>query len=192
MNTTGFRRARGGGARLKIAGEEASVVRALMQQLLEILEDGDPAADAELAADGSGGGGAEQGMPSFALSENTEPSSDPVLARLFPNAYEDDQDSAAEFRRYTKAGLRDGKRAAAHTVLETVGDGGEIVLSPDQCQAWLRALNDVRLALGTRLEINEDFENRLKGLDWDDPRYAAFAAYDWLTYLQESLVGALG
>jgi Domain of unknown function (DUF2017) len=181
MTTAGFRRASGGGAKIKVGGEEASVVRALVGQLLEILGEGDEET-AERPVDG---------MPNFRLSENSEPSSDPVLARLFPNAYSDDKDSSAEFRRYTEAGLRDGKREAAEIVLETLGDGGEVVLDPDQCQAWLRALNDVRLALGTRLEIDEDFEHRLKGLDWDDPRYAAFAAYDWLTYLQESLVGAL-
>jgi Domain of unknown function (DUF2017) len=182
MTTTGFRRASGGGARIKVAAEEAAVVRTLVGQLLEILGEDDRPDRPQ---------GADDGMPSFTFSENTEPSSDPVLARLFPNAYSDDDDSAAEFRRYTEAGLRDGKREAAQIVLDTLGDGGDVRLDADQCQAWLRALNDIRLALGTRLEIDEDFEHRLKGLDWDDPRYAAFAAYDWLTYLQESLVGAL-
>jgi hypothetical protein len=64
-------------------------------------------------------------------------------------------------------------------------------LDTADAQAWLRALNDLRLALGTRLEITEDSYERLAGLDWDDPRYAMFAIYDWLTLLQDTLVNSL-
>ena len=53
-------------------------------------------------------------------------------------------------------------------------------------------MNDVRLALGTRLDITEESYERMDELDWDDPRYPMFSMYDWLTFLQESLVRALG
>ena len=176
--SAGFPRPATGGVRLHTQREEAAVLRALIDQLLSLI--GEP----------SDSGGFE-GLPSFALSENTSVSDDPVLARLFPDAYQEDGEAASEFRRYTEEGLRDGKRAAAEVVLRTLGDGGDIVLDADEAQCWLRALNDVRLALGTRLEITEESLEKMRRLDWNDPRNAGFAAYDWLTYLQDSLVHAL-
>ena len=70
-------------------------------------------------------------------------------------------------------------------------DGGRVRLSEEEAQVWLRALNDVRLALGVRLSITEDFEARLQDLDPADPRSAYMWVYDWLTFLQETLVRAL-
>jgi hypothetical protein len=126
------------------------------------------------------------------LSESTALPEDPVLARLLPDAYRDDAEAAGDFRRYTEQDLRSGKVAAARTVLATLPEGGgQVRLSTDDAQAWLRAINDVRLALGVRLSITEDFEERLAGLDPEDPRSAYFWVYDWLTYLQETLVHAL-
>ncbi len=126
------------------------------------------------------------------LSESTALPEDPVLARLLPDAYRDDAEAAGDFRRYTEQDLRSGKVAAARTVLATLPEGGgQVRLSTDDAQAWLRAINDVRLALGVRLSITEDFEERLAGLDPADPRSAYFWVYDWLTYLQETLVHAL-
>ncbi|MEV5747283.1 DUF2017 domain-containing protein [Actinoallomurus sp. NPDC052308] len=177
MNTW-FTRVHGGGVRLRMTREEASVVHALVTQLLDLL--GGPAP-----------GPRDDGLPNLSFSENTTVSDDPVLARLFPDAYRDNGAAAAEFRRYTEAGLRDGKRAAAQLVLDTLGDGGEILLDDEQAQVWLRSLNDLRLALGTRLGISEETLERTRSLDWNDPRTAPFAAYDWLTYLQEDLVRAL-
>lgn len=172
--STAFRKARGGGVRARLGPEEATVVRALVNQLLDLIGVGEPKPD--------------DGMPDLALSENSSISDDPVLARLFPDAYGEDEEASAEFRRYTEAGLRDGKRNNAELVLSTLGEGGEVVLDAEQAQAWLRTLNDLRLALGTRLDITEETPRRF---DADDPRGAPFAAYDWLTYLQESLVHAI-
>jgi hypothetical protein len=166
---------------LELVEEEAAILRGLTEQLLELmsrLPDGDP------------------GLAELGISENTEVPDDPVLARLFPDGYqEEDPAAAVEFRRYTEASLRDGKRAAAETMLKSLsgdfGANGKIILDEVEAQAWLRALNDLRLALGTRLEITEDSYERLAGLDWDDPRYAMFAIYDWLTLLQDTLVSSL-
>ena len=120
------------------------------------------------------------------------PPDDPVLARLLPDAYADDADAAGDFRRFTEQELRNGKAAAARTVLATLPeDGGRVRLSEEEAQVWLRALNDVRLALGVRLSITEDFEARLQDLDPADPRSAYMWVYDWLTFLQETLVRAL-
>ena len=60
-----------------------------------------------------------------------------------------------------------------------------------QAHAWLRCLNDLRLTLGTRLEVTEDFYERAEELNWDDPRYALYAVYDWLGLLQDTLVRSL-
>jgi hypothetical protein len=115
-----------------------------------------------------------------------------VLARLLPDAYRDDPEAAGEFRRYTEQGLRSGKVAAAHTVLATLpSDGGRVRLSAGDAEAWLRSLNDVRLALGVTLGITEDYEHELSELDPEDPREAYLHVYDWLTFLQETLVRAL-
>jgi Domain of unknown function (DUF2017) len=117
---------------------------------------------------------------------------DPVLARLFPDAYREDDGAAADFRRYTEQGLRSGKVAAARTVLATLpGKGGRVRLSAEEAQVWLRALNDVRLALGVRLGITEDYEHELAAGGQAGPRSAYLQVYDWLTFLQETLVRAL-
>jgi hypothetical protein len=126
------------------------------------------------------------------LTDNTELPDDPVLARLLPDAYRDDPEASGEFRRYTEQGLRSGKVAAARTVLATLpAGGGQVQLSGPEAQAWLRALNDVRLALGVRLEVTDDFDDRAEEIEPDDPRAAYIDVYDWLAFLQDTLVRAL-
>jgi hypothetical protein len=148
----------------------------------------------------SGGNGASDDGPIDAdalaamigFSDNTELPDDPVLARLLPDAYRDDPDASGEFRRYTESGLRSGKAAAARTVLATLPPaGGRIRLSEPEAQAWLRALNDVRLALGVRLEVTDDFDDQVANMEPDDPRAAYIGVYQWLAFLQETLVRAL-
>ena len=108
----------------------------------------------------------------------TSPPEDPVLARLLPDAYRDDPEAAGEFRRYTEQGLRSGKVAAAQTVLATLpAKGGQVRLGPEDAQAWLRAINDVRLAIGTLLGITEDYEDELEQASWADPRSAYLEVY---------------
>jgi hypothetical protein len=117
---------------------------------------------------------------------------DPVLARLLPDAYRDDPEASGEFRRYTEQGLRSGKAAAARTVLATLPpEGGRIRLSEPEAQAWLRAINDVRLALGTRLGVTDDFDDQVSDMEPEDPRAAYVGVYQWLAFLQETLVQAL-
>jgi hypothetical protein len=121
-----------------------------------------------------------------------EAPADPVLARLLPDAYQDDPESAGEFRKYTESSLREAKKYFAQTLLETLPpEGGRVKLTADQARDWLRALNDVRLMFGVRLEVTEDFEEQLATLDPKDPRVAAFEVYGWLGAVQESLVRAI-
>ena len=100
-----------------------------------------------------------------------EAPADPVLARLLPDAYQDDPEAAGEFRKYTESSLREAKKYFAQTLLETLPPkGGRVKLTADQARDWLRALNDVRLMFGVRLEVTEDFEEQLTSLDPKDPR----------------------
>jgi hypothetical protein len=194
---TGFRHTpRGVSARFTAA--EAGIVRSLVGQVAELVG-GPGAAEEPQDPGGREGAGETAGGPlpddlaamlgSFGPAV---PPEDPVLARLLPDAYGDDVDAAGEFRRYTEPGLRSGKVAAAQTVLATLpAAGGRVRLSDGDAEAWLRSLNDVRLALGVVLRITEDYEHESGGLDPADPRQAYLHVYDFLTYLQETLVRAL-
>ena len=96
---------------------------------------------------------------------------DRVLARLLPDFTTEDADLAAGLRSLHEPELIEAKDAAASVVLETLPEaGGRIELSPEQADAWLAALNDVRLALGTALDVSEDMPDELPP---DDPRAAA-------------------
>ncbi|MCF6467168.1 DUF2017 domain-containing protein [Nonomuraea sp. MG754425] len=174
--TSGFSRGRNGNVVAVFEAAEVSLLRSLASMMLGIVSPGQTSDDPLERALGIGVG------------DGAAPS-DPVLARLFPSAYQDDKESA-EFRRYTEATLRDGKRADAQTVHESARSG-RFELSPEQAQAWLRALNDLRLTLGTKLEVTEEIHDQIATMSEDDPRYPAYVTYDWLTYLQDSLVRAL-
>ena len=182
-----FRSVRGGGARARLAAAEASLLRSLVGQIMSLVESSpadNPARerDDDLAALEAmlHGPGADK-IPE-----------DPVLARLLPDAYRDDPEAAGEFRRYTEPALRSAKYQAAQEMLDTLPEsGGRIQLTQDQALSWLKALNDVRLALGVRLGVTEEFEEQWGQLKPDDPQWSAFEVYAWLGAVQESLVQAL-
>jgi len=216
----GFRGVRGGGATATFVPSQAAIIRSLVSQIAELVGSealpGEPGqAEPGLTDDaftgrapgsaspgpGTPGSPGDPGQPPDPLDDLARllgqagpatPPDDPVLARLLPDAYQDDSDAAGDFRRFTEQELRNGKAAAARTVLATLPeDGGRVRLTEEEAQVWLRALNDVRLALGVRLSITEDFEARVQDLDPADPRSAYMWVYDWLTFLQETLVHAL-
>jgi hypothetical protein len=206
-----FLRARKGGARASFPPLEANLLRNLSRQLIELLRD-----------DGRRGQETGDSLESlFDFDEPVAPPEDPVLARLLPAAYEDDE-KAAEFRRFTEHGLRDSKVVQATTVIESLERGGlaegelalppdssdledipledspfedaadvEVDLDADDVQAWLRCLTDLRLALAERLEITEEDQSAFDRVDEDDPKAGMYAVYGWLGYLQETLVDAI-
>jgi hypothetical protein len=189
-----FRSVRGGGARAWLAAAEASLLRNLVGQIMTLVEPGasDPQTSAPETSDPS------RPDDLAALEEMLYPPGaaqtpeDPVLARLLPDAYSDDPEAAGEFRKYTEPGLRSAKQQVALQMLDTLPEaGGRIQLTSEQGQAWLKALNDVRLALGVRLDVTEDFEQQWAKLGRDDPQWAAYEVYAWLGAVQESLVQAL-
>ena len=201
--TTGaFRRSRGR-VSARFTAAQAVILRNLVSQVAELMGTAADPGAADPAAPGSpaGQGPAGPGEPALSIEElaaaigaagPTSPPEDPVLARLLPDAYRDDPEAAGEFRRYTEQDLRSGKVAAAQTVLDTLpAGGGRVRLRPEDAQAWLRSLNDVRLAIGTVLGITEDYEDEMEAASWADPRSAYLEVYHWLGYVQDSLVRAL-
>jgi Domain of unknown function (DUF2017) len=179
-----FRPTRGGGARAVLAPAEASLLRSLVGQVITLIApDGPPVPKDDDPLDWDA---LEADMPQPQIPE------DPVLARLLPDGYRDDPDAAEEFRKYTESELRSAKQQAAQEMLDTLPEaGGRVQLTHDQAHAWLKALNDVRLALGVRLGVTEEFEEQWGQLRADDPQWAAYEVYAWLGAVQESLVQAL-
>jgi hypothetical protein len=110
---------------------------------------------------------------------------DPALRRLFPQAH-DDPESEEQYRSLVRDQLLGGRSKALAVVRDTLGDE---TLSLDEADAWLRALNDLRLVLGTRLEVTEDLD--YENIDLNEPRGRDLAVYGYLTWLQEQLVEAL-
>lgn len=169
----------GRGARLRLVtsleAQEAMVLRGLLAEVRQMLA------------------GRAENTPRDELAEltgiRTGPStrpSDRVLARLLPDFTFEDADLAAGLRSLHEPALIQAKDEAAAAVLATVpADGGRVELTPEQADAWLAALNDVRLALGTALDVNEDMADELPE---DDPRSQHLGVYQWLTYVQDALV----
>ncbi|GLU50451.1 DUF2017 domain-containing protein [Nocardiopsis ansamitocini] len=176
--TTGFHSAPRGGAFIQIDAGEAGLLRSMAALVLQLVEAPEPQDDfAALVGIGT---------------SSVKPE-DPVLARLFPDAYSDDAEAAGDFRRYTEDDLRRRKRENAQGVLDQIPPrGGEITLDLADAHAWLKVLNDVRLALATRLGIKDD----MPAVELDDELAAdekagALSVYSWLTGLQDSLLRAL-
>jgi Domain of unknown function (DUF2017) len=110
---------------------------------------------------------------------------DPSARRLFPPAYEGDQGAEQEYRRLMRDELLAGRREALR-VLEETADRER--LTREELDAWLGALNDLRLVLGTRLGVTEELYE--EALDPEDPQARETALYVYLTWLQEQLVEA--
>lgn len=182
----------GGGAAVALDEVEIAILRSLAVQLLELIGPGDEPADGE------------DPLAALFAEGPSEPPTDAALARLFPEAYGDDDSelraASAEFRRYTENDLRSRKRDDALAVVRTLDaipageDGGILRLTADECRNWLGALNDLRLTIGTRLDVSdqdEGGEGSLYRLPDSDPRKPMVMAYLWLGALQETLVETL-
>ena len=159
---------------------EREVLLNLVEQIIELLaERVDHHNDDPLAA-------------MVGITVHDTPPEDEVLLRLLPNAYADQVD-ASEFRRYTESTLRQKKQAHAMAMrmhLKAAIDG-VVELDHDSANAWLGAMNDVRLALGVRLKVESNTQQDLELLAPDDPMRGVYAVYSWLGWLQESLIDAL-
>ncbi|MFI7383017.1 DUF2017 domain-containing protein [Streptomyces sp. NPDC049813] len=191
-----------GGAAVALDDVEISIIRSLAVQLLELI------------GPGPGGEISDDPLAELFAEGPSEPPTDAVLRRLLPDAYggpaAEEGVSAAdadelrayssEFRRFTENDLRAGKREDALAVVRSLdalspdgGGGGAVLkLSQDESVRWMRALNDLRLAIGTRLDItDEEDTDLLYRLPDEDPRKPMVMAYLWLGGLQETLVETL-
>ncbi|MCX5437612.1 DUF2017 domain-containing protein [Streptomyces sp. NBC_00056] len=190
----------GGGAAVALDEVEISIIRSLAVQLMELI------------GPGPGGDAPDDPLAELFAEGPSEPPSDPVLQRLFPDAYggpgneeatadkaDEQRAHSSEFRRFTENDLRAGKREDALAVIRSLdaltsaGEGGAVLkLSPEESLRWMRALNDLRLAIGTRLDItDEEDTDLLYRLPDEDPRKPMVMAYLWLGGLQETLVETL-
>ncbi len=159
---------------------EREVLINLVEQIIELLgERTDNHVDDPLAA-------------MVGITTHDSPPEDEVLLRLLPNAYADQVD-AAEFRRYTESTLRGKKYAHSLSMRITLKSSvdGIVEVDRDGANDWLGAMNDIRLALGVRLKVEQTSHEELELLAPDDPMRGVYAVYSWLGWLQESLIVAL-
>jgi hypothetical protein len=159
---------------------EREVLINLVEQIIELLgERTDNHVDDPLAA-------------MVGITTHDSPPEDEVLLRLLPNAYADQVD-AAEFRRYTESTLRAKKYGQSMSMRITLKSAidGIIEVDHDGANDWLGAMNDIRLALGVRLKVEQTSHEELELLAPDDPMRGVYAVYSWLGWLQESLIVAL-
>jgi hypothetical protein len=184
-------RRRGGVVRVDLEAAEIVLLASLVGQVRELLVDGLP----ESSGDAADPLAAIVGLPASAMPV----SEDPALARLLPDAYREDDEAAAEYRRLMDGDLRMQKAGALQRVLDDLsgngtahGDGQRFELPDGAITPWLYALTDVRLTLGTRLDVSEDWEADLGRLDPGSPQFAGFAVYDWLSWLQNAIIEAAG
>jgi len=169
---------------------EAELISSLATQVAGLL--GSVAArsdDPELAGTGIGG--------------STERDDDPAIARLLPNAYNDDTDASREFRQLTERGLASRKIDNAVALLHSLApiaaataglasdsddDEQQIELDDPAALAWMRALTDIRLTIAARLGLVADDDV----IDEDDEQSVVLLdVYSWLGAVAESLVQAV-
>lgn len=178
---------------------ERGVVAGLMEQTRDLLAPPERASTGDPFEDLVAGLGVSLAAEDQVPESPDEPEQrDPALDRLLPTAHRGDDQVAAEFRRLTEHDLRDRKATNLATAIEALraAQGDRLQLTKPQAQAMVVALTDTRLLLGDRLGLRTDedaelLEQRLAGLDDDDPTVYAVSFYDFLTWLQESLTGAL-
>ena len=173
--TYGFQRTVTGRVVLRVDDVERGLLMSVARQVMDLVQPAEVSPDQDPLAAQLGWVDGDVGI-----------SDDPAVARLLPDAYDDPED-ARDFRRFTERDLRQSKMQHALTVVEEIERSGEKV-SVTSTDSWLRLLNDARIAIGTRIQISENNHEELAGLPDDDPRSGLFHVYDWLTFLQESLV----
>lgn len=177
-----------------LSAYEVELLTSLVRQVVELVSDGEPEGFArpDASADPFEALAADLAVDP----DEPEVPEDPVLRRLFPNAYPHDAEASSDFRRFTERGLRTTKVGDATVVLDDLAatERGSVDLrvAPEHVEAWLRTLTSVRLAVATRLGIvDTESAEQLAQLDDADPRSYMVSVYDWLGFAQETMVGAL-
>ena len=166
------------GLLLHLDEAEVPILRRTATRVLEIITHHEPTA-----------GNEDPLARMMEISTNDKLPENPILARLFPNAYADEQ-SAGEFRRYTESSLYGKKQRAIANLLNSLPLSGavNIELNIDGIDQWMRAINDLRLALGVILDIDENSEERFAEISDEDPIFFTLQIFYWLGWLQENLI----
>lgn len=178
----------------QLSGYEVELLSSLVVQLVELVSDGEPEGFAPAAAAADPFEQLVQDLQ--ADPDEPEISDDPVIRRLFPNAYPHDAAASSDFRRFTERDLKSKKVTEAKVVLAGLSgtDLGarDLRIPSGEADAWLRTLTSVRLAVAARLDITDsESAERLAELPDDDPRSFLVSVYDWLGFAQETLISAL-
>jgi hypothetical protein len=176
--------------RSSLASHEADLLKNLVNALIDLLDERESSSPPDELEEITG-----------IKTGNSEPPGDPTLRRLLPDFFRPGDEDASSSGTETPDGLNtalrnlhepdiiNAKRVAAQQLLDTVPEsGGRFALTEDQANAWVSAVNDIRLALGVMLEIGPDGPERLPT---DHPMATHFDVYQWLTVLQEYLVVVL-
>lgn len=173
--------------RLRLTEYEATLLESLLDQLAGLLEgDTEPVVEDDPFA---------RWQAEFSETGQLD-HTDPVIGRLFPDAYPQDPAATAEFRRFTQARQRQDRIQHAETVMSALRDseGGRkpVEVRVIEIDTWLKALTALRLSLAVRLGIEraEDADD-LDQLGEDDPRSYVYRVYEWLGYLSEGLLSQL-
>ena len=155
----------------RFADQEVEILRELIEQEIALLSEVE-----------SGNAG-DPGLAEVGIGGSSHLPRDPALARLLPDAYRDDPEAASEYRRLTETSMVARKVAAAQGLVDTLGDG-DVRLDSDAVGVWLRAINDLRLIIASRLGIVEDDDAGTGDEVMQD-------IYYWLGYVQGSLLDEL-
>lgn len=196
--------------RLRLSAEEIALLRSLPEQLRSVLAGPDaamrdptglfgarePLREDAVPGDSGDTPGADDRAGGPRSGESERPGADPVLERLFPRAYPEPEDVErdADYHRLVHDDLLQEKLANLDVVTSTLDRGTvslrrwTVELTEDEAGSWLGAVNDLRLALGVRLRITEDFDG---DIDPSDPQAAALHVLSYLGWLEENLVDAL-
>lgn len=118
------------------------------------------------------------------LQELVDVDDDPGLRRLYPTAYAEDAERDREYQQLVHDDLRSKRLHDLTVMLETLD---EPMLDDDQLAAWMRAVNGMRLVLGTKLDVSED---QMVALDPEDPASLPYALYEYLNWLLDGIVAA--
>ena len=188
------------GANVVLNSDEATVLGQVMAGMIEIIGPPDPAPH---QADGQAwarelGLGDLAGLDADGPADAEPP--DPVRARLFPDGYRDDPEAAHDFRRFTEDELRATKSGNLSAVIRSLPEGGgQIVLDEEGVAAWLGALNDARLTVGTILDVGQGTgvaTGQVVSYEVAEEQFGTLPAqrlmiYHWLGELQGSLLEAV-
>lgn len=178
---------RGPEIRIRLSELEATLLESLVDQLTELLQaDEDPA---------TGDDPFERWQAEFDETQALD-HTDPVIRRLFPDAYRDDVAASADFRRYTEAQQRNERLVMAEVVATNLRDSEAgarpVRLRVVDADAWLKTLTALRLSLAVRLGIESAADaEALDDLPDSEPRAYVYRVYEWLGYLSEGLLTLL-